>query len=106
MSRSFDISSSSTTITAPQLDAADDSEIVLDAASLFTLETFSDSSYGTSATSFELGNTVYSRLAATMSGMPSPVKWDVNECTVSMTLYDLIINDLKLPQNDFKIISK
>ena len=28
MSRSFDISSSSTTITAPQLDAADDSEIV------------------------------------------------------------------------------
>ena len=89
MSRSFDVSSSSTTITAPQLDAADDSEITLDAPALFNLETFSDNSYGTQSATFELGNTVYSRLAANMADMPTGVQWDVNDCTVSYGQNDL-----------------
>ena len=83
IAREFDISSNAHTVVAPVLDSNANSTVVLDAPSLFSLSTYQDSAYNTTGSSFALGETVYSKLSASMGSMPAGVQWDVNDCVVS-----------------------
>ena len=55
----------------------------IDTSSLFTLKTYTDGSYGTESSTFELGLPVYTKIDfAEVAKLPTSITWAANECKV------------------------
>ena len=96
MSDSISITTADINIDTPDLGAAGNGAgTAIDTTGLFTLSTFTDNTYQTTSSSFELGSPVYTQIDGPgMPALPTDIIWVANGCTVRTLLDSTSSNNL------------